>query len=323
MNTNKLDLNLIQSDIDSLLDRNLKLMVSTRHPVLYAASEHLFSAGGKRFRPALVLLVAKALNNGEILSSQKRLAEITEIIHTASLVHDDILDDCSTRRGVQTVHNTFSVKIAVLAGDYLFAQSSWYLANLDSLKVVQNISKVISDFAEGEIRQGLILFDIDFSISEYLEKSFYKTASLIAASCQGAAILNKLDDRTSKKLYNYGKHLGLAFQIIDDILDLVGSVDFLGKLPGSDLKNGNLTAPILFAITEQKQISILVYREFSKKNDIQLGIDLITSSGGIFKAKDMASEHIEAALSSISDLEDSESKKLLQKVAKHTIERLY
>lgn len=298
-------------------------MVSTRHPVLYAASEHLFSAGGKRFRPTLVLLVAKALNNSIILASQKRLAEITEIIHTASLVHDDILDDCSTRRGVRTVHNTFSVKVAVLAGDYLFAQSSWYLANLDSLEVVQNISKVISDFAEGEIRQGLILFDTDFSISEYIEKSFYKTASLIAASCHGAAILNEADSETSKKLYNYGKHLGLAFQIIDDILDLVGSMEFLGKPQGSDLKNGNLTAPILFAITEDDKLTSLIYREFSKKDDIQLGINLINTSGGIFKAKDMASEHIEAALSSIENLKNSESKKLLQKVAKHTIERLY
>lgn len=298
-------------------------MVSTRHPVLYAASQHLFSAGGKRFRPALVLLVAKALNKGKLLASQKRLAEITEIIHTASLVHDDILDDCSTRRGVQTVHNTFNVKIAVLAGDYLFAQSSWYLANLDSLQVVQNISKVISDFAEGEIRQGLILFDTDFSITEYLEKSFYKTASLIAASCQGSAILNQVDAQTSKNLYNYGKHLGLAFQIIDDILDLIGSMEFLGKPAGSDLKNGNLTAPILFAITEEKKISSLIYREFSKKDDIALTINLINSSGGIFKATDIASEHIQAALSSINDLENSESKKLLQKVAKYTVERLY
>nr|YP_009297247.1 prenyl transferase [Porphyridium sordidum]AOM66590.1 prenyl transferase [Porphyridium sordidum] len=306
-----------------ILDKNLKLMVSTRHPVLYAASEHLFTAGGKRFRPSLVLLVSKALNDNIILASQKRLAEITEIIHTASLVHDDILDDCSTRRGVNTVHNTFSVKVAVLAGDYLFAQSSWYLANLDNLEVVQNISKVISDFAEGEIRQGLILFDTGFTINEYIEKSFYKTASLIAASCQGAAMLNGVDLEISKRLYNYGKHLGLAFQIIDDILDLVGSVEFLGKSPGSDLKNGNLTAPILFSVTENDKISHLIYREFSKKNDIQLAIDLINNSGGILKAKDMASEHVEAALLSIDNLQSSESKKLLQKVAKYTIERLY
>ena len=298
-------------------------MVSTRHPVLYAASEHLFAAGGKRFRPALVLLIAKAINKGKILAAQKRLAEITEIIHTASLVHDDILDDCTIRRGVETVHNTFSVKVAVLAGDYLFAQSSWYLANLDRLEVVQNISKVISDFAEGEIRQGTILFDTNFSIHEYIEKSFYKTASLIAASCQGSALLNDLDAPTSKKIYNYGKHLGLAFQIIDDILDIVGSASFLGKSPGSDLKNGNLTAPILFALTEVEDIYDIINREFTKKDDIHLAINYTNNYGGILKARDMAIEHVEAALSSIEDLDDSESKYLLQRVTRYTIDRLY
>nr|ARO91041.1 prenyl transferase [Flintiella sanguinaria] len=321
MNTNIFSLSLIEDDLLKL-DYNLKQMVGARHPVLYAAAEHLFSAGGKRIRPALVLLVARVVDSKQVYSSQKRLAEITEIIHTASLVHDDILDDCSTRRGVQTVHSSFNTKVAVLAGDYLFAQSSWYLANLDQLEVVKNISKVISDFAEGEIRQGLILFDPNFSTEEYIEKSFYKTASLIAASCQGSAMLAKVDKNISKQIYNYGRHLGLAFQIVDDLLDLIGSTSFLGKPAGSDLKNGNLTSPILFGLTEVPNLVTIIDREFKNQDDLNITLELIKKSGGIAKAKDMACEHIEAALSCLNALDSSEAKYILQMMAKYTVERL-
>nr|YP_010338053.1 prenyl transferase [Erythrolobus coxiae]UNJ17638.1 prenyl transferase [Erythrolobus coxiae] len=322
MNKNLLSLSSVEDELIQL-DHNLRNMVSARHPVLYAAAEHLFSAGGKRIRPMLVLLIAKAINPIVLKPSQKRLAEITEIIHTASLVHDDILDDCSTRRGVITVHNNFNIKVAVLAGDYLFAQSSWYLANLDQLDVVKNISKVISDFAEGEIRQGLILFDPYFSIEDYIEKSFYKTASLIAASCQGSAMLADVDSEVSRQIYNYGRHLGSAFQIIDDVLDVIGSSKFLGKPAGSDLKNGNLTSPLLFSLTEESSLYELIEREFKKTDDISLALLLMKKNGGIAKAQDLALEHIQAAISCLDILEDSDAKYALENVAYQTIERLY
>lgn len=321
MNKKSFSLSIVENDLNSL-DKNLQKMVSQRHPVLYAASEHLFAAGGKRIRPALVLLVSKALNFNQISPPQRRLAEVTEIIHTASLVHDDILDDCSQRRGVQTVHNTFNTKVALLAGDYLFAQSSWYLANLDQLEVVKNISKVISDFAEGEIRQGLVLFEVNFSAQDYIEKSFYKTASLIAASCQGAAMLTDANKLIARKIYDYGHHLGIAFQIIDDLLDLVGSTEFLGKPAGSDLKNGNLTAPILFSLTENHSLLELVEREFTKKDDIQISINVIKNSGGIIKSIDLAAEHVEAALNSLEILPFSEAKLVLEQLAMYVLERL-
>ena len=161
-----------------LLNDNLKKLIGAKNPILYAAAEHLFAAGGKRVRPAIVLLVGKATElNKSLKNEHKRLAEITEIIHTASLLHDDVIDECNTRRGIKTVHRTFSNKVAVLAGDFLFAQSSWYLANLENVEVVKTISKVITDFAEGEVRQGITNFDTSLSIEKYLEKSFYKTGS--------------------------------------------------------------------------------------------------------------------------------------------------
>nr|YP_009314746.1 Prenyl transferase [Neoizziella asiatica]SCW23201.1 Prenyl transferase [Neoizziella asiatica] len=289
----------VEKDL-KILNQNLRSMVGARHPILNAASEHLFSAGGKRLRPALVILVARhTLGTQDVTASHRRLAEITEIIHTASLVHDDVIDECMTRRGVNTVHSLYNNKIAILAGDFLFAQSSWYLANLDNLSVVKTISKVITDFAEGEVRQGMVQFNSHISMSEYIEKSFYKTASLIAASCQGSAMLSNLNHSLQNKYYIYGKHIGLAFQIIDDMLDIIGSYSSLGKPIGSDLKNGNLTAPVLFTLVESSHLHYLIESEFENDTDIETAVKIICNGQGLKKAKDLAEEHIQAALSGL------------------------
>lgn len=289
----------IEKDLKNL-DQSLKMIVGARHPVLNAASEHLFAAGGKRIRPTIVFLVAQATSNSyKIRATQQRLAEITEIIHTASLVHDDVIDECEIRRGVKTVHTTFSSKVAVLAGDFLFAQSSWYLANLNSLEVVKTISKVITDFAEGEVRQGINSFNTSISMHEYIEKSFYKTASLMAAGCKGSAMLSDTNPQKQNQYYVYGKHIGLAFQIIDDILDFTSSSKILGKTIGSDLKSGNLTAPVLFAMAESQELTSLINREFENENDVNHAILLIQKSNGIQKAKDLAEEHAQAAINSL------------------------
>nr|YP_009391255.1 prenyl transferase [Dipterocladia arabiensis]ARW59399.1 prenyl transferase [Dipterocladia arabiensis] len=289
----------IHKDI-SQLNLNLQKMIGAKHPILYAAAKHLFSKGGKRIRPSIILLIAKITEpNNYILPEHKRLAEITEIIHTASLIHDDVIDDCDTRRGINTVHNIFNTKVAVLAGDYLFAQSSWYLANLNNLEVVKTISKVIIDFAEGEIRQGLTNFDTTISMDDYIEKSFYKTATLIACSCKATTILSNCNINTQNDFYIYGKHLGLAFQIVDDILDITSNTKLLGKPAGSDLKNGNITAPLIFALEESPELYKLINQEFQNTNDINKTIKIIKETRGIQKAKDLAEEHIQLAINII------------------------
>lgn len=315
----------IDNDLNKL-DNNLKKMVGAKHPILYAAAEHLFTAKGKRIRPAIVLLVSKATIrdnvDNHILAEQKRLAEITEIIHTASLVHDDVIDDGETRRGINTVHSKFNTKIAVLAGDFLFAQSSWYLANLNNLEVVKTISKVITDFAEGEVRQSLVRFDYKISIDDYIEKSFYKTASLIASSCQGTTILNNCSKETQRKIYLYGKHLGLAFQIIDDILDIISSSNTLGKPAGLDLKNGNLTAPLIFALEEYPLLYQLIDQEFKNYSDISKTINIIKQTKGIQKAKDLAEEHMQIAQEIIYQLNPNRARETLLLINNYVINRL-
>nr|YP_010951548.1 Prenyl transferase [Laurencia catarinensis]WMP12487.1 Prenyl transferase [Laurencia catarinensis] len=296
------------------LKTNLQEMITAEHPILYAAAEQLFNAGGKRIRPTILLIIAKLIaNQGKISNEQKRLAEITEIIHTASLVHDDIIDNSETRRGIETVHNVFTNKVAVLAGDFLFAQSSWYLANLNNSDVIKVISKVITDFAEGEVQQGTKSFNYKISIRNYIEKSFYKTASLIANSCKGITILSSHNSKIQNKFYLYGKHLGLAFQIIDDILDITSSTNKLGKPAGSDLKNGNLTAPLIFALEEKPEIIQLINREFQSPEDIRKTINLIKHTKGIQKAKDLATEHIQLAVHIMNkEYSDKEIKDILR-----------
>lgn len=306
-----------------LLDANLKNMAGPKHPILYAAAEHLFNTGGKRIRPSIILLVAKATNSKAILNNKhRRLAEITEIIHTASLLHDDVIDNCNTRRGSGTVNSKFSNKIAILAGDFLFAQSSWYLANLNNLEVVKIISKVITDFAEGEITQGSSRFDLSTSVDHYTYKSFHKTASLLASSCKAATILNQATIDTQNNFYNYGKHLGLAFQIIDDILDIISTYKNTGKPCGLDLKNGNLTAPLLFAINECPKLYSFINREFQEIDDIDRCMKFIKRTNGVKKAKDLALEHAQASIQHLKHFQNNPAIEDLKLLSHYIIDRL-
>jgi all-trans-nonaprenyl-diphosphate synthase len=318
-----------------ILTENLKQLVGARHPILRAAAEHLFDAGGKRIRPAIVLLVARATVNTvnsdrstssgqqDISARHRRLAEITEMIHTASLVHDDVVDEANLRRNVPTVNSLFDNKIAVLAGDFLFAQSSWYLANLDNLEVVKLLSEVIRDFAEGEILQSISSFDTDLSLDAYLEKSYYKTASLIANSAKAAGILSGVSEEIASNLYQYGRNLGLAFQIVDDILDFTGSTEVLGKPAGSDLASGNLTAPVLYAMEEKPYLQVLIEREFSEEGDLEEAIAIVKDGDGINRAKELAEVHTEQAKASLTFLTASDSTKALRELTEYNLSRLY
>ncbi|MFW9257356.1 solanesyl diphosphate synthase [Nostoc sp. KVJ20] len=313
----------VEADLRLLAD-NLKQLVGNRHPILFAAAEHLFGAGGKRIRPAIVLLISRAtMLEQDITPRHRRLAEITEMIHTASLVHDDVVDESDVRRGVPTVHSLFGNRIAILAGDFLFAQSSWYLANLDNLEVVKLLSEVIMDLATGEIQQGLNRFDAGISTETYIEKSYYKTASLIANSSKAAGLLSEVSRETVEHLYSYGRHFGIAFQIVDDILDFTSTTDTLGKPVGSDLKSGNLTAPVLFALAEKPSLEVLIEREFAQEGDLEQALALIQDSQGIQQARDLAAHHAKLAIEHLAVLPPSESHQALINIAEYTLSRLY
>lgn len=330
--TGKLSLNGLTAPVAEdlrMLNENLKTVVGARHPILMSAAEQIFGAGGKRMRPALVFLVsyATAQLSGlpEIKSEHRRLAEITEMIHTASLMHDDVLDDSDVRRGQKTVHQMYGTRVAVLAGDFMFAQSSWFLANLDNLEVIKLISQVIADFANGEIQQAASLFDSTLTLEEYLQKSYFKTASLLAASTKSAAIFSNSAPEVSVAMFEYGKHLGLAFQVVDDILDFTQTSEQLGKPAGSDLASGNLTAPALYALEGPRgeELRGLIESEFVEEGSLAQAVSIVLEGEGIERARKLAKLEGQLARDSLQCLPQGEVRRCLEGMVDYVLERLF
>jgi len=313
----------VEADLDALL-ADLRTLIGAGHPILQAAAEHLFAAGVKRIRPGIVLLLSRAIaSDGDHSPRHRRLAEITEMIHTASLVHDDVVDGADTRRGVATVHSRFNHRVAVLAGDFLFAQASWHLANLDDLEVVKLLSRVIMDLADGEVKQGLFRYDTGQSFATYLEKSYCKTASLIANSARAAGVLSGLPEGRLDALQQFGRQLGLAFQVVDDILDFTGSEQQLGKPAASDLASGYLTAPALYALEERPSLAVLIEREFSQDGDLEQALELVRCCEAIPRSRALAEEFARQAHEAIDWLPSSEPRSALRALPDFVLGRLY
>jgi hexaprenyl-diphosphate synthase len=215
-------------------------------------------------------------NDASILPSQRRLAEITELIHTASLLHDDVIDHSTTRRSAPSANTTFGNKMAVLAGDFMLGRASVALARLRDPEVTELLATVIANLVEGEFMQLKNTASdeknptwSETTISYYLQKTYLKSASLISKSCRAAAILGQCAPNVVEAAYQYGKNLGLAFQLVDDMLDYTISGTELGKPAGADLELGLATAPLLFAWRDRPDLGVLVGRKFSQEGDVQ------------------------------------------------------
>jgi hexaprenyl-diphosphate synthase len=213
--------------------------------------------------------------DSDILPSQKRLAEITELIHTASLLHDDVIDHSVSRRGSPSANLEFGNKMAILAGDFLLSRASVALARLRDAEVTELLATVIANLVEGEFMQLKNTARdeknpvwTEDAITYYLQKTYLKSASLISKSCRAAALLGSSDSVTVEAAYSYGKNLGLAFQLVDDMLDYTISGEELGKPAGADLELGLATAPLLFAWKTNKELGSLVGRKFSGEGDV-------------------------------------------------------
>lgn len=218
---------------------------------------------------------AEPTGSPDILPSQRRLAEITELIHTASLLHDDVIDHSVSRRGSPSANLEFGNKMAVLAGDFLLGRASVALARLRNAEVVELLATVIANLVEGEFMQ-LKNTERDErrpqwseeALGYYLQKTYLKTASLISKSCRAAALLGGTDAVTVEAAYSYGRNLGLAFQLVDDMLDYTQTGTSLGKPAGADLELGLATAPLLFAWKNKPELGDLVGRKFEQEGDV-------------------------------------------------------
>lgn len=228
----------------------------------------------------LTATTSEALHNStdsKILPSQRRLAEITELIHTASLLHDDVIDHSLLRRSSPSANIAFGNKMAVLAGDFLLGRASVALARLRDAEVIELLATVIANLVEGEFMQlkntahdELNPVWTENTITYYLQKTYLKSASLISKSCRAAALLGQSAPEVVEAAYAYGKNLGLAFQLVDDMLDYTISGAELGKPAGADLELGLATAPLLFAWKENKELGAMVGRKFGREGDVEM-----------------------------------------------------
>jgi hexaprenyl-diphosphate synthase len=302
--------------IDTLaLTTRIREMVVSNHAPLTAVNQYYLN-GGKMLRPSIVLQLSRSLelysgkaipqlNEFGVLPTQQRLAEIVELIHAASLLHDDVVDDATERRERPTANVAFGSKSAVLSGDYLLAQASVALSELGSLPVISLLATVIQDLVEGELMQMNAPLADQLNMQFYLQKSYLKTASLIAKSCRATAVLGGHPIDIQDACYQFGRHLGLAFQIIDDKLDYTASRDELGKPVGADLRNGIITAPVLFATEECPQIRDFIARDFSHDGDHDTVIKMVLASCGIQKTQELAEQLLDRSLSALAFLPPS------------------
>ncbi|KAL8162495.1 hypothetical protein V2J09_013984 [Rumex salicifolius] len=307
----------------SLVANRLRDMVVSEVPKLASAAEYFFKIGleGKRFRPTVLLLMATALNmpmpvtHAEAMADtwetdlrlrQQSIAEITEMIHVASLLHDDVLDDAETRRGVGSLNMVMGNKLSVLAGDFLLSRACVALASLENTEVVSLLAQVVEHLVTGETMQMSTTADQRCSMEYYMQKTYYKTASLISNSCKAIALLTGQATEVATLAYEYGKNLGLAFQLIDDVLDFTGTSASLGKGSLSDIRHGIVTAPLLFAMEEYPQLRDIVQKGFDDPANMDLAIEYLGRSHGLQRAKELARKHASLAAQAIESLPESE-----------------
>ncbi|KAG0365865.1 isoprenoid synthase domain-containing protein [Gamsiella multidivaricata] len=270
-----------------------------------------------------------AADNTCILPSQRRLGEIVEMIHTASLLHDDVIDVADKRRNLLSANESFGNKMAVLGGDFLLARASIALARLRNHEVTELISTVIANLVEGEfmqLRNGQIENGKNCggkmtTFEYYMEKSYMKTASLISKSCRASAVLGGATDEVCDIAYTYGKNIGLAFQLVDDMLDFTVSSDEFGKPAGADLKLGLATAPVLFAWEEYPELGKLIKRNFDKEGDVETAWNLVLKSNGLEQTRMLAQSHCQKAIAAISQLPDSQAKTALIQLTEKVLDR--
>ena len=291
-------------------------------PLVEQVARYLITAGGKRLRPLLVLLCAKACGyKGE---DHIKLAVIIEFLHTAMLLHDDVVDASDLRRGRKTVNAQWGNPASVLVGDFLHSRAFEMMVDIGDLNIMEILSHATNTIAEGEVQQLANLRNLGLTEQTYLEVIWRKTAMLFQAASHTAAVLAGANKATETAMKNYGLHLGLAFQLIDDLLDYEGNSENLGKNIGDDLAEGKVTLPLIIAMKNGNKNQTSLIREAIKSGGIEnlsaiLGI--VNDSGGITYTYGKAASEKDKTLASIMDLPSSVYKTSMENLVDFVIQR--
>ncbi|CAH0702923.1 unnamed protein product [Spodoptera exigua] len=299
------DLNGIYEDIRSELERN------TNQSELNTIATYYFDGQGKALRPMVAILMARAVNyhvygeNSALLPSQRQVAMISEMIHSASLIHDDVIDQSDFRRGKPSVNVLWNHKKVAMAGDFILAVASMMIARLRSDDVTLVLSQVVTDLVQGEFMQLGSKETENERFAHYLTKTYRKTASLIANSVKAVALLSGADESTCELAFQYGRNLGLSFQLVDDLLDFVSSAQAMGKPTAADLKLGLATAPVLFACEKYPELNPMIMRRFQEPGDVEKAYELVHKSRGLEQTRFLARKHGAEAARLAAELADS------------------
>ena len=284
--------------------------------------QHIIFSGGKRLRPILLLLSARTCEyKGE---NDALLAAVIEFIHTATLLHDDVVDDSEMRRGQQTASNIWGNEAAVLVGDYLYSRAFQMMIRAQSMRIMDLLANATNTIAQGEVLQLLNINDPDTTEEKYLEVIYGKTACLFEAATQIGAILGGAEESIEKGLADYGKHLGTAFQLVDDALDYTANSEELGKNTGDDLAEGKPTLPLIYALEHGNEQQKALIRNAIKEGGLE-HLDTITEiikqTGALDYTNQRAHAEAEAAKAAIRSIPDSEYKIALEFLADYAVER--
>jgi len=307
-------------EIESALMKNLTPYLD----LVRQTAQHILFSGGKRLRPLLMVLSARICGyNG---SDDKIFACIFEYLHAATLLHDDLVDGAEFRRGSPVAHSKWGNSTAVLVGDFLLARSLSIAAEIGSLKSVKIIAEITENMSQGEIHQLMRKGDMSLTEADYMEVIRHKTAVLIQGACRAGAVLSGAPPEEEQALSDYGFNLGLAFQMIDDLLDYTADTSELGKTIGADLREGKLTLPVIFSLKRADagnrafMEKVLNNQDFSVQ-EFQKMVAILNKLGGLDYTQKVAAERIASAKDALSGFQASKTKALLLDLADYALVR--
>ncbi|OQM34183.1 polyprenyl synthetase family protein [bacterium endosymbiont of Pedicinus badii] len=314
-------LKLVQKDIDKV-DYVMRKYMKSNIPLISKVSRYIINTQGKKIRPIIILLLAKIFQYKG--NEHIKLAALVEFIHTATLIHDDIIDHSSFRRGKETVNKIFGTSIGILIGDLIYTKAFQIIYSIKSLKILKLISDAAFNIVEGEILQIENYKNLDITVQNYIKIVYKKTACLFEVCSQSVKIFRKIDKKQNKNLKNYGKNLGIAFQIIDDLSDYFSTKKVLGKQIGNDFIEGKITLPLIHCIKNcnMKQFHTIKKSMQNKKKNFLYEITSIMKEHNSFEfTKNFAKKKVQLATKNLNFLPNSVYKKALKSLGKYILDK--
>jgi octaprenyl-diphosphate synthase len=304
------------------VDAVIRERLSSRVALIDQISRYIIGAGGKRIRPRLVLMFSEAL--GFEGPERYELAAIVEFIHTATLLHDDVVDESALRRGRATANATFGNAASVLVGDFLYSRAFQMMVGINRMRVLDVLADATNVIAEGEVLQLMNMHDPDLTVEDYLQVIRFKTAKLFEASARLGAVLGGADPLVEEACADYGRSLGTAFQLVDDLLDYEGNSEELGKNVGDDLREGKPTLPLLLAMERGAPAERALLRQAIEQGEVQRlpeVLEIVRRTGALEATREAARQQAELARAALSALPASRAREALLELSAQSVHR--